>query len=90
MKKLILSLLKFYKKYLSPGNLGIKICRFDLSCSKYAMAAVEKHGVVKGSILGFYRVLRCNPFAKGGNDPVPDNFIDAFGSEHYKKFRKKA
>jgi len=72
MKKLTLTLLRFYKKYLSPGRFEIKICRFEPSCSRYTAEAVEKHGVFKGLLLGGWRVLRCNPFSKGGYDPVPD------------------
>ncbi|HAZ29675.1 TPA: membrane protein insertion efficiency factor YidD [candidate division WWE3 bacterium] len=70
MQKFVLILLKFYKNYLSPGNISIKMCRFEPSCSRYTLEAVEKHGVVKGLLLGAWRVLRCNPFNKGGFDPV--------------------
>jgi putative membrane protein insertion efficiency factor len=70
MKKLILILLKLYKQYISPGNFGIKICRFEPSCSRYAYEAVEKHGVIRGGIMSIWRVIRCNPFNKGGYDPV--------------------
>jgi hypothetical protein len=70
MKKLILKLLEFYKKYLSPGRFGIKICRFEPSCSRYTFEAVQKYGVIKGILLGGWRVLRCNPFTKGGYVPV--------------------
>jgi hypothetical protein len=72
-KKLVLLPIKFYKKYLSPGNYGIKICIFEPSCSRYTMEAIEKHGVFKGLFLGSYRIMRCNPFSKGGFDPVPEN-----------------
>lgn len=70
MKKLILKLLQWYKNYLSPGRFGLKICRFEPSCSRYTFDAVQKYGVVKGLLLGSWRVLRCNPFNKGGYDPV--------------------
>lgn len=70
MKKLILILLSLYKKYLSPGNLGLKLCRFEPSCSKYAYQAIEKYGILKGGILSIWRLIRCNPFSKGGYDPV--------------------
>ena len=49
-------------------------CQFQPTCSQYTYEAIEKHGVVGGTILGVWRVLRCNPWAKGGSDPVPDNF----------------
>lgn len=70
MKTLILKLLKFYKSYLSPGRFGLKICRFEPSCSRYTYEAVQRYGIVKGLLLGGWRVLRCNPFSKGGYDPV--------------------
>ena len=47
------------------------VCRFTPTCSAYAIEAIETHGIIKGVALSFYRVLRCNPFCKGGYDPVP-------------------
>ena len=70
MKKLILTLIKLYKKYLSPENFGLKTCIFEPSCSEYTYKAVEKYGVLKGSLMGIKRIIRCNPFNKGGIDPV--------------------
>jgi putative membrane protein insertion efficiency factor len=72
MKKIFIFLIKIYKKYLSPGNFGIKICIFEPSCSRYAVEALEKHGAIKGLYLTTYRIIRCNPFSKGGYDPVPE------------------
>ncbi|MBI2414744.1 membrane protein insertion efficiency factor YidD [candidate division WWE3 bacterium] len=70
MQKLIQSLIRFYQKYISLDNLGFHICRYSPTCSEYMYQAIEKHGVAKGSLMGVYRVLRCNPFSKGGFDPV--------------------
>ncbi len=70
MKKLVLTLIRFYKKYLSLGNLGINGCRFEPSCSVYTYQAIEKYGILRGSLMGLWRILRCNPFSKGGYDPV--------------------
>lgn len=70
MKHLALMLIKLYKAFLSPENFGITTCKFEPSCSSYAYEAIEKHGIVRGVLLGFNRVLRCNPFGKGGYDPV--------------------
>ena len=68
MKKLLIILLKFYKKYISP--VLPKSCRFYPTCSEYAIVAINKYGVLKGSIKSIYRILRCNPFNKGGYDPA--------------------
>lgn len=70
MKKLALTLIKLYKKHLSLDNKGIQICRYTPTCSEYTYQAIEKYGVLKGSLMGIYRILRCNPFSKGGHDPV--------------------
>jgi hypothetical protein len=70
MKKLVLILLRFYKRFLSPINFGIKTCIFTPSCADYTYEAVEKYGAVRGLAKGLKRVLRCNPFSKGGYDPV--------------------
>jgi putative membrane protein insertion efficiency factor len=69
MKKFLISALKFYRKYISP--LKPPSCRFTPTCSEYAIEAIEKYGAMKGGFLAVKRVLRCNPFFPGGNDPVP-------------------
>lgn len=63
-------LFRCYKLLLSP-LLGAR-CRFDPSCSDYAIEAIEKRGVVVGTLLAVRRVLRCHPFTEGGFDPVPE------------------
>lgn len=70
MKKLLIFLIRGYKKYISPhtGN----NCRFSPTCSEYAMQAIEVHGSIKGLLLFLWRFFRCNPFAKVGYDPVPE------------------
>ncbi|MCL4416533.1 MAG: membrane protein insertion efficiency factor YidD [Actinobacteria bacterium] len=68
MRKFVLSILKFYKKFISP--ILPNSCRFYPTCSQYAAESVEKYGVLKGSIKSIYRIIRCNPFNKGGYDPV--------------------
>ncbi len=69
MKRPVLAILRFYKRAISP-NLPPS-CRFHPTCSEYAYEAVEKYGIIKGGRLAVWRVLRCNPFCKGGWDPVP-------------------
>jgi len=68
MKKILIIIIKGYKKIISP-HLPAS-CRFYPTCSTYAIQAIEKHGIIKGSIKAVYRILRCNPFNKGGYDPV--------------------
>lgn len=68
MRLFVLWALKFYRKYLSALN--IRCCRFYPSCSEYAVGAVEKHGVLFGGIKSAWRLIRCNPFSRGGYDPI--------------------
>lgn len=68
-KRTALSLLRFYKKQISPCL--PPSCRFIPTCSEYAMQAVEKYGAVKGSWMAVKRIARCNPLCRGGYDPVP-------------------
>ena len=70
MKRILLALLRFYKRCISP--LLPNACIYTPTCSEYAMEAIQKHGVIKGTGLAIWRVLRCNPFMKGGYDPVPE------------------
>ena len=69
IKNFIISIVKLYRKYISP--LKKPCCRFTPTCSQYAVEAFEKYGVLKGLYLSVKRILRCNPFCKGGYDPVP-------------------
>lgn len=72
---MIARLLEWYKRWLSPalhlaGGIGGG-CRFQPTCSEYAAAAFAQHGVWRASMLVLWRLLRCNPFCRGGFDPVP-------------------
>ncbi|MBR4100194.1 MAG: membrane protein insertion efficiency factor YidD [Clostridia bacterium] len=71
MKKLLIKCIRFYQTAISPHR-TIACCRFEPSCSQYAIEAITVHGAFKGSLLAFWRILRCNPFCKGGYDPVPE------------------
>ena len=68
MKKVFLLLIRGYQKYISP--LSGPHCRFVPTCSAYAYEAVERFGILKGLAMSIWRILRCNPFCKGGYDPV--------------------
>ena len=69
MKNICMALIKFYQKNVSP--MKKPCCRFYPTCSSYALEAYNKYGFFKGSYLTIWRILRCNPFCKGGYDPVP-------------------
>ena len=70
MKKLLLKMIRFYRRHISPYKPAC--CRFTPTCSAYAMEAIEKYGAMKGGFLALKRFLRCNPFYKGDfYDPVP-------------------
>nr|WP_319215471.1 membrane protein insertion efficiency factor YidD [uncultured Trichococcus sp.] len=72
MKKLFIGLIRGYQKVISP--LFPPSCRYYPTCSNYAVQAIQKHGAIKGSLMGIARILRCHPFVKGGYDPVPEQF----------------
>ena len=70
MKKIFLSLIRFYQKHISSNTRPS--CRFIPTCSAYASEAINKYGALKGGWLAFKRLMRCNPFYKGNPyDPVP-------------------
>jgi len=69
MKRGLLVVLRFYKAQVSP--LLPDACRYLPTCSEYAMEAVEQHGAFRGTLMAVRRVLACNPFSRGGYDPVP-------------------
>jgi putative membrane protein insertion efficiency factor len=88
MKKILLLLVKFYRKYISP--LKPPCCKYYPTCSTYALTALEKHGAVKGSILAAWRLARCNPFSMGGVDHVPDRFyLYTLKGRNKKQYRTK-
>lgn len=70
MKILLICLIRGYRRFISP--LFPPSCRFQPTCSQYALEAVERFGVFQGSWLALRRILRCHPFNRGGYDPVPD------------------
>lgn len=64
--------IRFYQKNISPAT--PPSCRYHPTCSTYALQAIEKHGALKGGVMGAARIIRCNPFVEGGVDQVPDYF----------------
>ena len=70
IKNGLITIIRFYQQHLSALK-GGPTCRFVPTCSAYAIEAITKYGALKGSALALWRILRCNPFSKGGYDPVP-------------------
>lgn len=68
LKKVIIFIIKFYQKIISPFKPSS--CRFRPTCSQYVLEAIEKYGVIKGGYMGLIRILKCHPFHPGGYDPV--------------------
>lgn len=68
MKKLFILIIEFYQRNISP--MFGKKCKFYPTCSEYTKQAIEKYGIIKGLYIGIKRILRCNPFSKGGYDPL--------------------
>ncbi len=70
MKKILLAIIGFYRTAVSPYTKPS--CKYIPTCSEYGLEAIERFGALKGSVLTIWRILRCNPFSKGGYDPVPE------------------
>ena len=72
MKHLLKSLILFYRRAISPYKKPT--CKYIPTCSTYALQAIDRFGALRGGLLAAWRLLRCNPFARAGYDPVPDTF----------------
>ncbi len=71
MKKFLIFLINFYQRNISPWLESKNIrCKYYPTCSEYAKQAIQKYGMIKGSGLAIKRILKCNPFSKGGYDPL--------------------
>ncbi len=68
MNRPVIWLIRMYKRFVSP--LFLPSCRFHPTCSQYTIEAIERYGALKGIAMGTWRILRCNPYSKGGFDPV--------------------
>lgn len=72
MKRFLLALIAAYRRWLSPAL--PRRCRYEPTCSAYAATSIRRYGVLRGTLLAGWRLLRCNPFSHGGFDPVPERF----------------
>lgn len=70
MKYILIRLIEFYRRFISP--LTPPSCKYTPTCSQYGLEAIERFGAFKGGALTLWRFLRCNPWSKGGYDPVPE------------------
>lgn len=68
MKKLVIILIKFYQRFVSP--IKPRTCRYYPTCSQYSLMAIQKYGLLKGGVKSIRRIIRCNPFNPGGYDPL--------------------
>lgn len=69
-KEALLALIRLYQKTRPKSTAGC--CKYIPTCSEYGLVAIERFGALKGGLLTLWRILRCNPFSKGGFDPVPE------------------
>lgn len=83
MRKILIFLVRIYQKFISP--ILPKSCRYYPTCSAYMIDALKKHGPFLGLIMGICRILRCNPFVRGGVDHVPDKFT-IFRNPHPERY----
>jgi uncharacterized protein len=72
VKRLLLAPIWLYQRLLSPAL--PRRCRYEPTCSAYAVTAIHRFGALRGTLLAVWRLLRCNPFSHGGFDPVPERF----------------
>ncbi len=70
MKHLLIRLIRFYRASISPRTPAS--CKYIPTCSQYGIEAIERFGALKGGLLTLWRILRCNPWSRGGYDPVPE------------------
>lgn len=81
MNKLVIKLIKYYQKI--HKNSGTSHCRYHPTCSNYGLEAFKKFSFFYALFLTIYRILRCNPFSKGGYDPIPKTRIEKIFSDYY-------
>ena len=86
MRRVVVAPILAYQRLVSPA-LGRR-CKYEPTCSAYAVDAVERFGVARGALLAAWRLLRCNPFSHGGFDPIPDRFTLRTGPVHPAEYHR--
>ncbi len=77
MKRFLLAPIRLYQRWISP--MLPRRCKYEPTCSVYSVEAIERFGVIRGTVLACWRILRCNPFSHGGFDPVREEFTFRVG-----------
>ncbi len=77
MKRIALAPIRLYQRWISP--MLPRRCKYEPTCSAYSVEAIERFGVIRGTVLACWRILRCNPFSHGGFDPVREEFTFRVG-----------
>lgn len=88
MKRFALAPIRAYQRWISPSR--PRRCRYEPTCSAYAVEAVERYGVARGALMAAWRLLRCNPLSHGGFDPVPDRFRVRANHVHPADYHREA
>jgi len=92
VKRLLLAVISAYRRWISPAI--PRRCRYEPTCSTYALQAIGRFGALRGLLLACWRLLRCNPFSHGGFDPVPERFTMRVGpvdpTKYHESSRKPA
>jgi len=88
VKRILLAPIAAYQRWISPSR--PRRCRYEPTCSAYAVEAIERHGAARGFLLATWRLLRCNPFSHGGFDPVPEKFTLRVGPVDPSEYHREA
>lgn len=88
MKRFALAPIRAYQRWISPSR--PRRCRYEPTCSAYAVEAIERYGVARGALMAAWRLLRCNPLSHGGFDPVPDRFRVRANHVHPADYHREA
>lgn len=88
MKRIALAPIRAYQRWISPAR--PRRCKYEPTCSAYAVEAIERYGAIRGLLMAGWRLLRCNPFSHGGFDPVPDRFRVRANHMHPADYHREA